>query len=593
MQSEVSDGAVDELELLDGLLHIAETALEPRGFRPLSATLDQICHYVRQSLDCYEVRIRIRDGDDLVPAGYSGDARDNFAERLPLGNTGARSSVKGRKDPSVEAFITGQPRFVTHDDFDPSSNAFRRTSEIGINSLYYTPITWAGGVVGVLACYWSERLRVTTAQARLVGLMCRLASVSMATAVIADDGSRARATLEAVREQLEADNSALKTLYIAQSRMIGLLTDGSTTTAEQVAQILASVLDRSVLICDPDGQQLALEAAPSAVEILRAAKPSEAGRTGDTARNYTSICVEGAGQGRCLGHVFVAPPIDPNNQFDQVVARQAALVMSSNLQATKADTAVTSLALPAMLLGHAHGLLNRTQVKELSALLGVHSDMELTVCLIRTPTPEAAVRLARRPGILIGLGWSVLSSVADGRDVLVLLRGTPIPPRSAMQLKAAHPEIERIAFGSTVAGMEQVPAELLDAQFALRLATEAVPVTYHADFGAFVEVTRSMSVDQMRALVDGVLGAIQAYDRERRGELVKTVRVYVENEGRVNETAAALSVHVNTLTKRLDKIAALTGKDVRLFRDISRITLALDLLPTVEGLDQRVEGGHR
>jgi hypothetical protein len=572
-------------EMVQGLLHVAESALDVSGFRSLTATLEQICLYVKEYLDCYEVSIRVLRGTRLVPAGQAGP--HPHTEELELGDATLSNKVRGRLDPSVEVFTTGKSIFLDIEEYDRESLTYKLLSAAGVRSVYYSPVMHDAAVVGVMTCSWPAPREELRDYQELVSLTCRLSAIGMATALQAEKGEELRRALEDVRERLQADNSQLQNVYVAQSRMIQLVTDGSATTPAQVAQIVSSVLDRSVLVVDCDGNDLAVHAEPRLVPVLRDAavaegrgKRPDAGPDEETA--FTSIPIGGGSSDPCLGHVLIAPALEEGNRFDHVIARQAALVIGGHLQATRADSALSTLALPAMFLGLAHGYLNRPQTKEFASLLGISEDSAMGVAVIHTATPEAAVRMGRRPAAFGTHGWRVLCVVADGQDLLLLLRGASVEAKSAMAVFTASPDAEQLAVSSTIYGPGQVSRGVREARLALTLATDSTPVAFYTDFGSFVEVTGSMSIEQMQAFVSSVLGPLTEYDSRRDSDMIRTLRAFVNSDGHVTVTADALNVHANTLHKRLERIGELTGLDLRSFRDVAKVTLALDLLPTVE-----------
>lgn len=587
-------------EAVDDLLLIAETALDSDTFRPLGDTLNHICTYVHSTLDCIGAVVRVLDEkNNLVLGGASGVGEQAMAqadEIQPLGDETFSLSLRGRRNPSVEVFTTGRPQYVLLDEYEPGSVAKSRLTELGAKTTYYAPIVREGRVVGVLTCYWGEVRELNDGEADLVTLMCRLASVSMATAMIADNANTLRTRLEDVYHQLQEDNSQLRGIHIAQSRMIQLLADGSALTVEQTARILSSSLKRSVIVCGPDGGELALEASRDHVPFLKEAAKrhcAESLKSGIKLPQdapYSLLRIEGSGNGKALGVLLLAPKIEDDEEFNQVVARQAALVIGTHIQAKEADSALANQALPATLLATSRGLCNASQLKDAYALLGVPRGSDLSLALVHTPTPEAAFRLSRKRGAFVAAGWPILTVVADGSDVLVLLRGGPINGTTAAALVSLHPEASCIGLSSTLAGLEELPQGLKQARMALAIAASVDSVAHYDDFGSFVDVTGGMSVDQMRSFVETVLGEIHAYDERRGTELIDTLKVFIEKDGQAPEAAIALSVHVNTLHKRLHRIEELSGLNLRSFRDVARVTLALDMLPTVTGLLDAVAG---
>ncbi|ROZ86299.1 PucR family transcriptional regulator [Gordonia sp. OPL2] len=67
------------------------------------------------------------------------------------------------------------------------------------------------------------------------------------------------------------------------------------------------------------------------------------------------------------------------------------------------------------------------------------------------------------------------------------------------------------------------------------------------------------SVDDIRRLVRRVLGPLIDHDASNDGELVESVRVFLDNDGVWQKSADALNIHRQTLVYRLKKVEQLTG----------------------------------
>ena len=77
------------------------------------------------------------------------------------------------------------------------------------------------------------------------------------------------------------------------------------------------------------------------------------------------------------------------------------------------------------------------------------------------------------------------------------------------------------------------------------------------------------------ALVENVLGPVLRYDAANGSRLLLSVRTWMERDRRTETAAAALHVHANTLTYRLRRFAALTGRDLAATEDFAEVWLAL------------------
>ena len=90
------------------------------------------------------------------------------------------------------------------------------------------------------------------------------------------------------------------------------------------------------------------------------------------------------------------------------------------------------------------------------------------------------------------------------------------------------------------------------------------------------DLARSPDLEPFRELIE----PLEAYDDERNGGLVRTLRVYFAAGGNASEAADRLFLHRNSMLYRLARIQELTGLDLKDPR--ARLALHLGLLFTGE-----------
>jgi sugar diacid utilization regulator len=78
-------------------------------------------------------------------------------------------------------------------------------------------------------------------------------------------------------------------------------------------------------------------------------------------------------------------------------------------------------------------------------------------------------------------------------------------------------------------------------------------------------------------ILEGTLGPLVRYDAERQGELVATLRAYVESSFNLSRSAEALCVHPNTVQYRLRRIKELSGRNPFDPEDLLLLHLGLKL----------------
>ncbi|WP_166680201.1 CdaR family transcriptional regulator [Kribbella sp. VKM Ac-2566] len=130
-------------------------------------------------------------------------------------------------------------------------------------------------------------------------------------------------------------------------------------------------------------------------------------------------------------------------------------------------------------------------------------------------------------------------------------------------VKSALRAPARVGIGSSV-------ASLGDIRRSRREADEVLQVLMHRDGGNVVatmdDVRSDMLMLELRELVNsrpyllaGKLKALIDYDAENHSEMVKSVQAYLSTFGDIQEAAARLDVHANTVRYRIRRAESITG----------------------------------
>jgi purine catabolism regulator len=121
-----------------------------------------------------------------------------------------------------------------------------------------------------------------------------------------------------------------------------------------------------------------------------------------------------------------------------------------------------------------------------------------------------------------------------------------------------------------------------EAQWALDRAAEAGRdvVSYGDD-----RTERWLTSDSadLSALVEQVLGAVLRYDAAHAGDLVTSVRVWLEHDRQTERAAAALHVHPNTLLYRVRRFEQISGRSLGSTESLAEVWLALRATAAVPG----------
>ncbi len=123
-----------------------------------------------------------------------------------------------------------------------------------------------------------------------------------------------------------------------------------------------------------------------------------------------------------------------------------------------------------------------------------------------------------------------------------------------------------VGVGRVSAGLAEVSRSRADADRVLRvLRRDRTPRRVASIAEVHVQALMLELADLSAAHELGDLGPVTGlleYDRDHSGELVRTLRVWLDSLGDVASAAAALSVHPNTLRYRLRRIGEVSGLDL-------------------------------
>jgi GAF domain-containing protein len=168
---------------------------------------------------------------------------------------------------------------------------------------------------------------------------------------------------------------------------------------------------------------------------------------------------------------------------------------------------------------------------------------------------------------------------ADGRSVRAI-----VPGADATVLRDALSPIAReyrvVLGGSTVRrGAAATGAALTEAGdaalVALRLLADGGVLLY-GEMGAYRYLVGPLRDGGPQDALRDAVERLGAYDRERGTQLLLTLERYLENGRSLTSTARELTVHVNTLRQRLDRVESLTGLELAR-EDLLALQLAIKL----------------
>jgi PucR family transcriptional regulator, purine catabolism regulatory protein len=180
-------------------------------------------------------------------------------------------------------------------------------------------------------------------------------------------------------------------------------------------------------------------------------------------------------------------------------------------------------------------------------------------------------------------GLDALVAVPAGEVVVILSAADDEPRRVHEESGALRQEIgaaaagaARVGVGSRATAAGALQRSLAEARHGLQLASADRPVVAWDMLAGHRLLMALQPPEIADAFERTLLGPLAEHDADRGTDLVRTVAVFLDEAGHWKPAAARLHVHVNTLRHRLDRVAALTGRDLARMDDRVDFALALD-----------------
>ena len=352
---------------------------------------------------------------------------------------------------------------------------------------------------------------------------------------------------------------------------------------EGILDAAAEIGNRSIILQHADGGVIAA----SGRDTPRPASSDEIRQASEAGSESVAIT------GEDLERLIVRVPSTPEQAFlsisaapgtltevDRLTLEQtagtAAIVMAKSLPANPRSAREESVAeLVEGRLGSDDAMIARARV------LGIEPGRTFYVCALERRTVDDRDRTTER---LIG-GFRDADAAAVG-DITAYLVSEPDYVEFQRRLQhltgAANEHPVSAAISEPVRGVTGAPEALRQARYALGLIKGGVldgPVVRCEsleDIGVYGLLYQLAGTPAMAEFRTRVLGELEAYDQRRGTELVETLRAYLSTGGSLSEAAANLSVHRNTLSYRINRIAALSGWDLN--RPDHRMLLNMALL---------------
>ena len=440
--------------------------------------------------------------------------------------------------PTSIAFRTGE--VVTVDDIDrkPHFTWSGVAHEQGYRALISVPLRRSGTVVGALNGYRAGPHRFDRAEVGLVSTLATQVAVALGTAQLR---AAEQATITELRRAAEVHTLLTET---------ALRGEGVTGVAEALAELLG----RSVVIDDVYNEQLAAAGPASTTEAM----------------TVTDVILDGAP----VAHIRVAATDDPLSAVDVRAIEQAAVVTALELLRARTAAEVEQRlrgSLVADVLGSDPGSL--PAIVDRARRLGW--DLAGTQTLIGLRCNDTEALLAAADRFFRHATQRPLSAVHRGDVILLWPSGAAVETTRRL--------VDTVAMTGVIAAVSRtVDAAGLPATF--RAVRGALDLAAGAGAPAVIDLTQ-LTVDQLllelgdtarlTEFATSVLGRAMDYDRTRSTALLDTARVVIDAGLDRRAAATRLHLHHNTVAQRMRRLEELTGLAMSRPADLLQLTSAL------------------
>ncbi|GAA2136902.1 GAF domain-containing protein [Streptomyces synnematoformans] len=545
---------------------------------PVATLLAQL----RRMLGCDAAAVALKriDGVSHVPFADGMSQAVSSAFEIPP-RTGIADAAQAGGKPMWTSDYLADDRFVHSPRLDEAVRAD------GVRAVIAAPLLRDGAAIGVLYGVCRHSRRFTPAEVDLCTALARVAVVLL-------DHTMRLQRMHAERAELEGENGRLHVTLLrsrhlaeAHGRLTDMVLGGSDLSA--VVNVAADALDGTLLVRDPGGAVLAATGAvPELEDISARAKwaGAHAARTAVPLADGVWAVPVTAGAEE-LGTV-VLKNSGQLGEFDArflwAVAQSVALIL-----VLERDTAVVERPLRDELFEDllSGSVSSPRHLAERALRIGIDPDGPHVVLVLRPEGGEQgkaivwASSYAYRKGGLRSPRGEYISMLLPGSDPSAVARAVSRDLSSVL----GHPvSVGAAGPGAGLASTARLHREALRCLKAL-IALDRVGSTASAEDLGFVGLLLSEERD-VAAFIESALGPVLCYDSERRTELIRTLGVYFAADRSPTRAAEELHVHVNTVSRRLERIGRLLGPTWREPERTLEIQLALQLLRTQDTLRQ-------
>jgi GAF domain-containing protein len=547
-----------------------ETASDLTAIRDVDTILAAIVRRARQLLHCDMTYLSLNDEDDgasFMKVTDGALTREFQNLRLPLG-----TGLLGLVAQTGAAYFTED--YATDERFVHQGYIDEAVAGEQIRAILGVPLVLDGVVIGALLAVHRSVRRFPQAE---VSLLTSFA----AHAVVALENARLFAELDEANRSLTRHTEAVDAAALAHDRLTDLLIGGGGMV--EVAEVLSGVLDAAVSVWTPAGE-LEAGADPGLAWTDAVAAAVTSGRSVEIDGGLVAAALAGTEHVATLV-VRRDEPLDlAGRRTLERGALVTALVLLFARSVTDAEERLGGQLLADLL---APGTTSRDRLRDRVRRHSASLDGPLVVAAAAIDGADAhragraAVALARRMSGLAGEHRGAVVAVVPGADA----RRVGADRQAAIAAAGGRATVGVAATGEADDDDRLVAAHAearrcLDTLVRLGRVGE---VSDPAGLGVARLLLGDNDPEHVAAFVDTMVGPVREWDQRRGTGLVDTLEEWFASGGRLKETAAALHVHPNTVTQRLDRIGELLGDGWREPARSLDLQLALRLARLREG----------
>lgn len=348
-----------------------------------------------------------------------------------------------------------------------------------------------------------------------------------------------------------------------------------------VTSALAKAIRGWAVVLDLHGVALAAAPGPAVAraprlwEELRESRPEKPGFSVSLVDRGDHVSAQPIGARGRVEAFLVMGKGDALGQFDRLVASHALSLLAVELDKSRAVAQAERRMRGDFLDALAAGGLSPDEVARGMRRFGLDPDREVSVVALESGLPPEDLAwavedaLSRRPG-------GFLTAPRD--DALyVVLRADGADAVEALQRDAAERSRSDVRAGAGSAVRPQdAGRSMREARYALQVCrVEGRAVADFQSLGTYRLLLTLQEPDALRAFADSILAPLDGYDIEHGGELLTSLRAFLDRGGKWEAAATELFVHRHTLRYRMRKVEELTGRDLTSPHDRMEFWLAL------------------